>query len=112
MKRYVYLLDLKPDEHLKEQYLSHHQKVWSCIPKRLKEIGIVSNQIYRCGNRLVNLIETVDEFNPAEDLAAYANDPECREWDLLMRTFQQKVPGAAEDEWWALCEKIYDYHQN
>ena len=109
MKRYVYLLDLKDDAKLQEEYLKHHQNVWACVERRLGEIGLLKNSIYRCGSRLVNVLETVDSFDPQKDLTAYAEDPECRRWDDLMRTFQQKVPAAKEGEWWALCGEVYDY---
>ena len=47
-------------------------------------------------------------FDPATDYQAYTEDPRCREWDDLMRTFQQKVPEAKEDEWWPTMELVFD----
>jgi L-rhamnose mutarotase len=107
VKRYVYLLDLKPDSVLQAQYLEHHRHVWACVPRRLKEMGIHESAIYRCGDRLVNVLTVGDDFIPEKDLAKYAEDGECAKWDALMRTYQQRVPGAGDDEWWALCERVY-----
>ena len=107
MKRYVYLLDLKPDPVLQQQYLEYHRNVWSCIPRRLAELGIHESAIYRCGNRLVNVLTVGDDFDPEKDLARYAEDEECAAWDALMRGFQQRVQGTKDGEWWALCERVY-----
>ena len=109
MKTFVYLLDLKHDPGLQRQYLEHHKNCWDCVPKRLTQIGILSDVIYRCGDRLVNIIQTKDNFDPDKDFNAYAKDPECKRWDDMMRVFQQRVPAAREDEWWALCERVYEY---
>ncbi len=35
-------------------------------------------------------------------------NPRGKEWDALMCTFQEKVPEAGPDEWWALMEQVYD----
>ena len=32
----------------------------------------------------------------------------CKQWDELMQTFQEKIPEAGEDEWWALMEPVYE----
>ena len=39
-------------------------------------------------------METVDDFDMERDMPKYMEDPKAREWDLLMRTFQEPVPGA------------------
>ena len=31
-----------------------------------------------------------------------------REWDELMRGFQEPVPGAKPGEWWAGMEEVFD----
>ena len=111
MKRYVYILDLKEDGALQQEYLAYHQNVWACVEKRLAQIGIRENSIYRCGNRLVNILTVEDDFDPDKDLIRYAEDPECKRWDDIMRGFQKKVPAAKEDEWWALCDIVYAYKQ-
>ena len=32
----------------------------------------------------------------------------AKEWDALMRQFQEPVPGASPDDWWAAMEEVFD----
>ena len=54
-------------------------------------------------------IETVDDFDPAHDFPRHLEmHPRCREWDVLMRNFQERVPEAKPDEWWATMEQVFE----
>ena len=54
-------------------------------------------------------METVDDFEAKRDFPRYIElDEKCKEWDELMRAFQEKAPEAKEDEWWATMEQIYE----
>ena len=108
MKRYVYALDLKDDPALMERYLAHHRAVWPEVIAAVRRIGVVHDTIYQLGTRLVMILEADDDFDPARDLQKYAEDPRAREWDELMRTFQQPVPGAPPDDWWGLMTNVFD----
>ena len=103
------LSDLKPEENIIEEYRRYHESVWPEVPVKLKKIGIISNKIYILGNRLVSILTVEDWFDPQNDLLKYTEDLKCKEWDELMCTFQQRVPGAKDDEWWALMEEIFSY---
>jgi len=37
-----------------------------------------------------------------------ANNPKVQEWENLMSSFQQKLPGTAENEKWQLMKKIFE----
>jgi L-rhamnose mutarotase len=65
-------------------------------------------QIYLLGRRMFMHMTTVEEFEPAVDFPRYAQHPRAREWDDLMRGFQERVPEAKEGEWWALMEPVFD----
>ncbi len=53
-------------------------------------------------------IETADDFDPERDFAAYeSSDPRVREWQDLMASLQEPVPGARPGEWWAEMELVY-----
>lgn len=106
MKSYVYMLDLKPDDRLIQEYKDHHQHVWPEVPAKLKEFGIISSKIYLLGTRLVNIMTVEDSFDPHNDFLRYTEDPKCKEWDDLMRNYQLKSPGAKDGEWWALMEEV------
>ena len=102
-------LNLKNDPQAIEKYKAYHQNVWPEVETALKRIGITSMKIYLIGRRLFMYMEAVDSFAPERDFATYLEEHDrCRQWDELMRTFQEKIPEAEEGEWWALMEPVYE----
>ena len=109
MKHFGLTLDLKDDPQLIEAYKAHHRAVWPEVERSLKAVGITGMTIFLLGRRMFMVIQAVDEFEPDRDFPRYLElDPRCKEWDALMCTFQEKVPEAKEEEWWALMEPVYD----
>jgi hypothetical protein len=50
-----------------------------------------------------------DGFDAKRDFARHnASDPRCREWEELMKTFQQPPPGAKRGEVWARMKPAFD----
>ena len=107
MKYYGLTLCLNDDPEIIEQYKHYHRHVWPEVTARLAEVGITAMKIFLLGTRLFMYMETEDEFDPLVDFPRYADNPKAREWDELMRTFQQRAPEAHPDEWWALMEPVF-----
>ena len=109
MPRFGLCLNLKDDPDVIEQYKAYHRDVWPEVLDSLREVGITQMDIYLIGNRLFMSIETVDDFDPAHDFPRHLEmHPRCREWDVLMRNFQERVPEAKPDEWWATMEQVFE----
>jgi L-rhamnose mutarotase len=108
MKAFAQALDLKDDPRLIAEYVRHHRRVFPEVLSALREIGISRMRIYLLGSRLFMYFEAPESFDPARDYQRYANDPRCREWDSIMRTYQQPAPGAKAGEWWAPMECVFD----
>ena len=110
MKAYTYTLLLKPDPRTIEEYKAHHRAVWPEVLESMKRVGILGNDIYLLGDRLVSILYTTDSFDPETALVEYARlDPKVGEWDRLMRTFQRPAPEAREGEWWAPMELVFHH---
>ena len=110
MKRFVYTIDLKDDPEKIAEYRAYHQNVWDEVRTGMNAVGIIRCSIYLLGTRLVNILETEDDFNPATDFARYHEGrPRAKEWDEMMAAYQQPAPGAAPKEWWALMEPVFEY---
>lgn len=109
MQSFGMALNLKNDPQAIETYKSHHQKVWPEVESALKHVGITKMKIFLIGRKLFMYMETVDDFKPERDFAGYLeHHARCKQWDELMQTFQEKIPEAGADEWWALMEPVYE----
>lgn len=108
MKRYCLALDLKDDPALIEAYEAHHRAVWPEILASIRDSGITGMEIYRTGNRMFMIMETEDDFSFEAKAAADAANPRVQEWEELMWSYQQALPGAKPGEKWRLMERIFD----
>jgi L-rhamnose mutarotase len=108
MKTIAYTINLKNDPQIIEKYKEHHRNVWPEVIEASRKIGIKDSKIFLLGNRLFMVVIVEDDFDPKKDMESYASGPREREWDLLMRDFQVRVPEAGKGEWWAHMECVFD----
>jgi len=92
MKSFGMTLNLKSDPGVVDNYVEYHEAVWPDVLAGLGGIGISRMKIFLHGLRLF----------------MYMEKGRAKEWDELMRTFQEPVPGAASGEWWAEMEEVFD----
>ena len=109
MKHYGLTLNLKNDPEIIEKYKEYHRNPWIEPLQGARDIGVTAMKIFLLGRRMFMFLTTVDDFDPQRDFSRYMEQsPKAREWDELMCTFQEKVPEAGEDEWWAVMEEVFD----
>jgi L-rhamnose mutarotase len=108
MKRYCLALDLKDDPALIAEYEVYHRKIWPEIERSIKDSGIESMEIYRTGNRLFMIMETLDNFSFDKKSNADATNVRVQEWEQLMWKYQQALPHARTGEKWILMNKIFE----
>ena len=111
MKRFCLALDLKDDPALIAEYEAYHREVWPGILQSIRDAGILDMEIYRTGNRLFMIMETTDDFDPAEKAVADASNPEVQKWEALMWNYQQAVPSAKPGQKWVLMNKIFSLNK-
>jgi L-rhamnose mutarotase len=107
MKRHCLALDLKDDPGLIAEYEEHHRNVWPEILESIRRSGILSMEIWRTGNRLFMVMETTDDFSFERKAETDVADPKVQEWEALMWTYQQALPGAKPGEKWRLMERVF-----
>ena len=107
MKSYGMALDLKDEPGIVEKYVEYHRAVWPDVLTGLRELGIARMKIFLLGRRLFMYLEAPDDFVLARDFAKYMETGRAKEWDELMRTFQEPAPDAAPGEWWAEMEEVF-----
>ena len=109
MQHFGLTLELKDDPELITQYKAYHADPWPEPLQGLGKVGITDMKIFLLGQRMFMYMTATDEFDPARDFPRYVEqNPKAKEWDELMRTFQQQVPEAKEGEWWANMELVFD----
>jgi L-rhamnose mutarotase len=108
MKKFCLALDLKDDAKLISEYEAYHKAVWPEILKSITDSGITNMEIYRAGNRLFMIMETIDEFSFEAKSKADAANQKVQEWEQLMWKYQQGLPTAKEGEKWMLMQKIFE----
>ena len=109
MQHFGLTIELKDDPELIAQYKAYHADPWPEPLQGLGEVGITDMKIFLLGRRMFMYMTATDEFDPARDFPRYVEqNPKAKEWDELMRTFQQQVPEAKGGEWWANMELVFD----
>ena len=108
-RRYCLTLDLKNDPELIGTYKRYHKQIWPEVADSLRAAGIQEMEIYLYGTRLFMIMEVEEHFSFARKAEADANNPKVREWETLMWTFQQAMPGARPGEKWMLMERIFKF---
>lgn len=107
--RYCLALDLKNNAEAIAEYDRYHQAVWPEVLKSIKDAGIEAMEIYRFQNRLFMIMDVNDAFSFERKAAADLANEKVQEWEALMATFQQTLPGTdPDDTWrWKKMEKVF-----
>ena len=108
MRKYILGLDLATDDTLIAEYESYHKNVWPEIKESITSAGVTNMEIYRFSNRLMMIMETVDDFSFDKKGEMDAANPKVQEWEELMWKYQVAIPGAKEGEKWVLMDKIFE----
>lgn len=113
MKTWCLALDLKDDPALIEKYKWYHrtENIWPEVVENIRGQGILSEQIYLAGNRLVMILETTDDFSFDTKAATDTASPKMQEWEKLMWIYQKPLPQAKPGEKWILMNKIFELEQ-
>ena len=110
MKTYCLTLDLHDDPDLIEEYKRYHQpgKIWPEVVDNILTQGILSEEIYLAGTRMVMVLRTTDDFSFAAKSEADLANTRMQAWEALMWKYQKPVQGAKPGEKWVLMEKIFE----
>ena len=101
-------MTLVDNPELVEKYVEVHSHVWPEVIAGQHEVGILQMQIYRLGRSLFMIMDTVDDFDFARDMARLAGLPRQAEWEAYVSQFQGCAAGASSAEKWQMMEKIFD----
>jgi L-rhamnose mutarotase len=109
MQRLYFALDLKNDSALIAEYESWHRpgRIWREILDALAAAGVEDLEIFRCGDRMIMVMDVPDDFSAA-DLAGRGSANQCvRDWEELMWKFQRPLPFAGVGEKWVPMKRMF-----
>ena len=108
MKRYCQTLQLVDDEEMISKYVEVHKNVWPEIIEGQRMVGILNMQIYRKGNILFMICDTVDDFDWQRDMERLSKLPRQADWEAYVAQFQGCSATARSDEKWQMMEQIFN----
>jgi L-rhamnose mutarotase len=109
MQRFCLALDLVDDSELIREYEQYHAagNAWPEVTQHDIDAGVLNIEIFRTGNRMFMILETVDEFTFEKKAIFDASNPKIAEWEELMWKFQKPLPWAKNGEKWVLMNRIF-----
>ena len=107
MKRYCQTLHLVDNKEMISKYVEVHKNVWPEIIEGQRMVGILNMQIYRKGNILFMICDTVDDFDWQRDMERLSKLPRQAEWEAYVAQFQGCSATARSDEKWQMMERIF-----
>ena len=112
-KRYCKALTLKDDPQLIAEYKHVHrpEQAWPEITQGMKEVGILDMEIYRYGNVLFMIMDTVADFNHDQAMSDLATKSRQSEWEAYVAKFQETDASASAADKWQLLERVYELEQ-
>jgi L-rhamnose mutarotase len=110
MMTYCLALDLNDDKDLIAEYIRYHEpgNIWPEVVAQIRSEGVVSEEIYLLGTRMVMVLHTTDDFSFEAKASSDLANPTMRAWEKLMWKFQKPIPQAKPGEKWVLMEKIFE----
>jgi L-rhamnose mutarotase len=108
-QRHVLMLDIADDPDSIARYEAWHAAgaLPVAIGRSIRSAGVLRMEIYRAGSRLVMVMETGPDFDPAAKSVADAADPDVVAWETLMSTVQRPLPEAGDGAKWCAAKRIF-----
>jgi L-rhamnose mutarotase len=112
MPRLYFALDLRNDPVLIQEYERWHEanSIWPAVTGSLRDSGVQELELYRCGNRLVQVLEASQDHAYATGRTAAA-DANMLAWEELMWRYQQALPFAQKGEKWVRMHRLFSLRE-
>ena len=104
-----FVLDLQNDPALIAEYEWWHrpENIWPEVLDALRARGASELELFRCGNRLVQVLEVDEQSNAVDPNAGGADSSRLQDWEQFMWKFQQALPFAAPGQKWVPMNRVF-----
>lgn len=108
-RKLYFVLDLQNDPALIAEYEWWHrpENIWPEVLDALRARGASELELFRCGNRLVQVLEVDEQSNAADPNAGSADSSRLQDWEQFMWKFQQALPFAAPGQKWVPMNRVF-----
>ena len=135
-RKLYFVLDLQNDPALIAEYEWWHrpENIWPEVLDALRARGVIELELFRCGNRLVQVLEVDEQLSAADPNAAGADSAagtggaagttgaagadsaagtvgtdssRLQDWEQFMWKFQLALPFAAPGEKWVPMNRVF-----
>jgi L-rhamnose mutarotase len=112
-RRLYFALDLKSDPALIAEYEAWHrpERILREIPTLLRTAGVLDLEIFRCGDRLVMVMEVKEGFSLVHYAELASANAKAKAWEQLMERFQRRLPFAAEGKKWVPMVRLFSLQE-
>lgn len=110
LKEHVFVVNIVPDSLKLKEYLDYHAHIWPEVEAGFKKAGYHNITLYRYDHLLVMTVTVPGGADLGRmGKVAESYDPRCAEWNRLMDTYQQGIPGTAPQEKWVEVKPFYTF---
>ena len=108
-RKLYFVLDLQNDPALIAEYEWWHrpENIWPEVLDALRARGASELELFRCGNRLVQVLEVDEQSNAVDPNAGGADSSRLQDWEQFMWKFQQALPFAAPGQKWVPMNRVF-----
>jgi len=110
MSQHALTVNLRDDPAAIATYRDYHARVWPEVVERLRTVGVQRMDIYLLGRQLVMIVEVKDGLDIRRVFEEHRQATgRVEEWERLMKSLQEPVPGAPPGDWWAVMEPVFHH---
>lgn len=107
----VFVMQIKPGEDKLKEYLEYHRAVWPEVEAGFRLAGYKQIRLFRSYQTVVMIIAVPEGADlDAMGKKAESYNKRCAEWNRLMGSYQEGVPGAAPGQTWTAAERFYMFN--
>ena len=113
MRKLYFALDLHNDPALIAEYEWWHraQNIWPEVLHALRLRGVGELELFRCGNRLIQVLEMDPQANAVVQGGEGPHEARLQAWEQLMWKYQLALPFAAPGEKWVPMNQMFSLRQ-